>query len=47
MINYVVNIPDKKKRDEQIQAVVAVMGTLNPQLRDIVDFRHKLWDHEH
>ncbi|HNY05654.1 MAG TPA: DUF4290 domain-containing protein [Candidatus Egerieousia sp.] len=45
MINYVANIPDKKKRDEQIQAVVAVMGTLNPQLRDIVDFRHKLWDH--
>lgn len=45
MINYVKNIPDKEKRNEQIQAVVAVMGTLNPQLRDISDFKHKLWDH--
>lgn len=45
MIDYVTNIPDKEKRNEQIQAVVAVMGTLNPQLRDINDFKHKLWDH--
>lgn len=45
MIEYVVNLPDKQKRNEQIQAVVNVMGTLNPQLRDVVDFRHKLWDH--
>ena len=45
MIDYVCSIPDKEKRNEQIQAVVAVMGTLNPQLRDVVDFRHKLWDH--
>lgn len=45
MIEYVVNIPDRQKRNEQIQAVVSVMGTLNPQLRDVVDFRHKLWDH--
>ncbi len=45
MINYVKSIPDKEKRNEQIQAVVQVMGTLNPQLRDINDFKHKLWDH--
>ena len=45
MINYVMSIPDKEKRNEQIQAVVAVMGTLNPQLRDLNDFKHKLWDH--
>ena len=45
MIDYVKNLPDKDKRNEQIQAVVAVMGTLNPQLRDIDDFKHKLWDH--
>ena len=47
MINYVKNLPDKEKRNEQIQAVVQVMGTLNPQLRDIDDFKHKLWDHVH
>ncbi len=45
MVSYVSSIPEKEKRNEQIQAVLAVMGTLNPQLRDIVDFRHKLWDH--
>lgn len=45
MINYVKSIPDKEKRNEQIQAVVQVMGTLNPQLRDLNDFKHKLWDH--
>lgn len=47
MIEYVVSIPDKEKRNEQIRAVVGVMGTLNPQLRDLVDFKHKLWDHVH
>lgn len=45
MIEYVAAIPDRDKRNEQIQAVVSVMGTLNPQLRDINDFKHKLWDH--
>lgn len=45
MIDYVASLPDKEKRNEQIQTVVSVMGTLNPQLRDINDFKHKLWDH--
>ena len=47
MIEYVVNIEDKEKRNEQIRAVVGVMGILNPQLRDLHDFKHKLWDHVH
>ena len=47
MIEYVASLPDKQKRNEQIQSVVQVMGTLNPQLRDINDFKHKLWDHVH
>lgn len=45
MIEYVASIPDKEKRNEQIRAVVGVMGELNPQLRDLSDFKHKLWDH--
>ncbi|MDR2801634.1 MAG: DUF4290 domain-containing protein [Prevotellaceae bacterium] len=45
MIQYVKSIKDREKRNEQVRAVVAVMGNLNPHLRDIVDFRHKLWDH--
>lgn len=45
MIEQVMQIPDKEKRNEQIRAVVSVMGILNPQLRDLSDFKHKLWDH--
>lgn len=45
MIEYVKDIPQKEKRNQQINAVVGVMGVLNPQLRDLNDFRHKLWDH--
>ena len=45
MIEYVSSIEDKEKRNEQIRAVVGVMGILNPQLRDLSDFKHKLWDH--
>ena len=45
MIEYVKGIEDKEKRNEQIKTVLTVMGILNPSLRDISDFRHKLWDH--
>jgi hypothetical protein len=45
MIQYVKSVKDREKRNEQVRAVVAVMGNLNPHLRDIVGFRHKLWDH--
>lgn len=45
MIEQVMQIPDKEKRNEQIRAVVSVMGILNPQLRDLSDFKHKLWDY--
>lgn len=45
MIEYVKDIPQKEKRNQQINSVVGVMGVLNPQLRDLNDFRHKLWDH--
>lgn len=45
MIEYVKSIPDKEKRNEQIKTVVSVMGILNPQLKDVVDYKHKLWDH--
>ncbi|MCK5028956.1 MAG: DUF4290 domain-containing protein [Bacteroidales bacterium] len=37
--------PDKEKRNAMAQAIIAIMGNMNPHLRDIVDFKHKLWDH--
>ncbi|MDR0729608.1 MAG: DUF4290 domain-containing protein [Prevotellaceae bacterium] len=45
MIQYVKTIENREERNRQIMAVIAVMGNLNPHLRDTADFRHKLWDH--
>lgn len=45
MIEQVKAIEDKEKRSEQMRAVVQVMGLLNPQIREVNDYRHKLWDH--
>lgn len=38
-------IKDRNERNRQARAVIAVMGNLNPFLRDSDDFCHKLWDH--
>ena len=38
-------IKDRKKRNEQAEIVIQIMGNLNPHLRDVNDFKHKLWDH--
>jgi len=45
MLQQIKSIPDREKRNEQARAVVNAMGILNPQLRDMNDFKHKLWDH--
>ena len=45
MIEQVKAIEDKEKRSEQMRAVVQVMGILNPQIRELNDYKHKLWDH--
>ncbi len=45
MIEHACTIEDREQRNKVAQAIVQVMGTLNPQLRDVVDFKHKLWDH--
>ncbi len=45
MVNYAVTIEDKEKRQKVAQAIIDVIGNLNPHLRDVSDFKHKLWDH--
>lgn len=45
MINYVLTLEDKEERNKYAQAVIELMGQLNPHLRDVTDFKHKLWDH--
>lgn len=45
MVEYLLTIEDKDKRQQQTQAVIELMGFLNPHLKNVEDFRHKLWDH--
>lgn len=45
MIEYAIKIEDTEERNKVANAIVDVMGQLNPHLRDINDFKHKLWDH--
>jgi hypothetical protein len=47
MVDWVTTIEDRDERNRQIRAVIAVMGGMNPHLRDVNDFKHKLWDHVH
>ncbi len=45
MVDSLFEIEDRQERTRQAKAVIAVMGNLNPMLRDTADFKHKLWDH--
>ena len=45
MIDSLLEISDRHERTRQAKAVIAVMGNLNPLLRDTEDFKHKLWYH--
>lgn len=45
MIEYLLTIEDREKRQRNAMIVIELMGTLNPHLRNVEDFRHKLWDH--
>ncbi|MGB0376205.1 MAG: DUF4290 domain-containing protein [Flavobacteriaceae bacterium] len=44
MIEQVKSIPEREKRNNMAKAIIGVMGNLNPHLRDVPDFQHKLWD---
>ncbi|MFT3950010.1 MAG: DUF4290 domain-containing protein [Agriterribacter sp.] len=45
MIDYVISIEDKDRRQKNAQGLIELMGFLNPHLKNVEDFRHKLWDH--
>ncbi len=44
MVDHAVSIEDDEERNRIAQSIVAVMGNLQPHLRDVPDFQHKLWD---
>ena len=45
MVDYLMTIEDCDKRNKSAQTVIDVMGNLYPYLRDVPEFKHKLWDH--
>jgi uncharacterized protein DUF4290 len=45
MIEYLLSLDDPEERQKNAQVVIELMGFLNPHLKNVEDFRHKLWDH--
>lgn len=45
MVNFALTVEDKEERNKVVNAIIKIMGQLNPQLRDVEDYNHKLWDH--
>jgi hypothetical protein len=44
MINHAKTIETKEERNKVAKAIISVMGNMQPHLRDVPDFQHKLWD---
>ncbi len=45
MIDHIKAIEDRDERNRAARTIIQIMGNLNPHLRDVGDFKHKLWDH--
>jgi AraC-like DNA-binding protein len=45
MVDYALTIEDPEERKCCAHIIVRIMGNLFPHLRDVSDFKHKLWDH--
>jgi hypothetical protein len=45
MVDHAVMIEDREERQRCADTIIAVMGNMFPQLRDVPEFNHKLWDH--
>ena len=47
MVEHCVTIEDREERNRCARAIIKIMGNLFPQLRDVEDYNHKLWDQMH
>jgi hypothetical protein len=45
MVDFAMTIEDRAERQRCANTIVAIMGGMFPHLRDVPDFKHKLWDH--
>ncbi|OUS12928.1 methionyl-tRNA formyltransferase [Nonlabens dokdonensis] len=44
LVEHCKTLETKEERNRMATAIIGVMGNLNPHLRDVADFQHKLWD---
>ena len=45
LIAYAKGIENREIRQATVESIIQLMGQLNPHLRNVADFKHKLWDH--
>lgn len=45
MVDHLSTVEDREERNRLAKVLIGIMGNMNPHLRDINDFKHKLWDH--
>ncbi|AHF15944.1 DUF4290 domain-containing protein [Niabella soli] len=45
MVEYILTIEDPEKRKRNADSVIELMAILNPSLKTVEDYKHKLWDH--
>ena len=44
MVNQLMVTQNREDRNQMSKAIIGIMGNMNPHLRDVPDFQHKLWD---
>jgi hypothetical protein len=45
MIEHIKTIKDPEERNRASRSIIQIMSNLNPNLREVTDYKHKLWDH--
>jgi hypothetical protein len=45
MVDHIKSIEDRDERNRAAKTIIQIMGNLNTNIRDVGDFKHKLWDH--
>ena len=45
MVDHALTIEDREERQRCANTIINIMGSMFPHLRDVPDFKHKLWDH--
>ncbi|MBI9068031.1 MAG: DUF4290 domain-containing protein [Salinivirgaceae bacterium] len=45
MVDHIKTVEDRDERNRLAKAIIQIMGNMNPHLRDVADYTHKLWDH--